>query len=596
MSNVTNAPPEADRTESAASINSLSGQLATIIHALRHSPERMRLLLLCGGLMLVIGGTALAQVRLNAWNKPFYDSLAQKDLTLFIEQLTVFAVIASVLLCLNVTQTWLTLTTKLKLREGLTADLIGQWLRPGRAFRLSTAGEIGVNPDQRLHDDTRNLTEMTANLGIGLFQSTLLLFSFIGVLWELSREFVLYLGGRNLVIPGYMVWSALIYAATASLLSRWVGRPLIPLNAERYAREADLRYGLMRANEQAGAITLYGGEMDEERRLRGDLGGVIAAIWRVVWATTRLRWVTAGYGWFTIVAPILVAAPAYFHGSLTFGELMVVVGAFNQVQGALRWYIDNFGAIADWRAALARVTHFRHALVQMEDLDEAAGERIELVPSGGERLAFRDLKIATPGGSVALEERDAVIGPGERVAVVGLPGVGKTMLFHAIAGLWPWGSGRIELPPRDSIAFIPRRPYLPPGLLRSALAYPDGPQAFQDADYIACLKSLGLEKLVPDLGKSARWDRKLTEEDQQVLVIARVVLHKPRWIIADDALDLLDPEQRKLVISLLGDVLKDAAFLKLGRTETPDGLFTRVVHLVRDPSNRGFAPVSQAGS
>jgi putative ATP-binding cassette transporter len=543
--------------------------------------------------MLVIGLTALAQVRLNAWNKPFYDSLAQKDVTLFIEQLQVFAVIAFVLLCLNVTQTWLTLTTKLKLREGLTADLFGQWLRPGRAFRLSNAGEIGVNPDQRLHDDARNLTEQTANLGIGLFQSTLLLFSFIGVLWALSREFVLYLGGRNLVIPGYMVWSALIYAATASLLSRWVGRPLVRLNAERYAREADLRYALMRTSEQVGAITLYGGEIDEERRLSGDLGNVVAAIWRVVWATTRLRWVTAGYGWFTIVAPILVAAPAYFHGSLTFGELMVVVGAFNQVQGALRWYIDNFGAIADWRATLARVTHFRHALVRMENLDEDAEERIELALSAEERLVLSDLKIATPGGSVSLEEREAVIGPGERVAVVGLPGVGKTMLFHAIAGLWPWGTGRIELPSRDSIAFIPRRPYLPPGLLKTALAYPNGPQAFQDAEYVVSLRSVGLEKLIPDLAQSARWDRKLSEEDQQALVIARLVLHKPRWIIADDALDLLDPEQRKRVISLLGHELKDAAILKLSRTETLDGLFKRVLHIVRDSSGRRFVPARQ---
>jgi vitamin B12/bleomycin/antimicrobial peptide transport system ATP-binding/permease protein len=289
MSSATDAPQSEAQTGRADAINRLSGQLGAIVDALRGSPERLRLLLLSIGLMFVIGITALAQVRLNAWNKPFYDSLAQKDLTLFIEQLKVFAVIASVLLCLNVTQTWLTMTTKLKLREGLTADSFCQWLRPGRAFRLSTAGEIGVNPDQRLHDDARNLTELTANLAIGLFQSTLLLFSFIGVLWELSCEFVLYLGGRNLVVPGYMVWSALVYAATASLLSRWVGRPLVRLNAERYAREADLRYALMRTNEQVGAITLYAGEIDEERRLRDDLGNVLGAVWRVVWATTRLR-------------------------------------------------------------------------------------------------------------------------------------------------------------------------------------------------------------------------------------------------------------------------------------------------------------------
>jgi putative ATP-binding cassette transporter len=171
-----------------------------------------------------------------------------------------------------------------------------------------------------------------------------------------------------------------------------------------------------------------------------------------------------------------------------------------------------------------------------------------------------------------------------------MPGVGKTMLFHAIAGLWPWGTGRIELPPRDAIAFIPRRPYLPPGLLKAALAYPSGPQAFQDADYVACLKNMGLERFIPELEQNARWDRKLSEDDQQALALARLLLHKPRWIIADDALDLLDPEQRKLVISLLSDELKDAAVLKLGRTEALNGLFKRALHIVRDPSGRRFVP------
>jgi putative ATP-binding cassette transporter len=170
------------------------------------------------------------------------------------------------------------------------------------------------------------------------------------------------------------------------------------------------------------------------------------------------------------------------------------------------------------------------------------------------------------------------------------------MLFYAIAGLWPWGSGRIELPPREAIAFIPRRPYLPPGLLKTALAYPSGQEAFRDSDYVACLTSLGLERFIPDLEQSARWDRKLSEEDQQALAIARLALHKPRWIIADDALDLLDPEQRKLVISLLGDVLKDAAVLKLGRTESLDGLFNRVLHIVRDSSGRRFVSDRHVGA
>lgn len=579
----------AGQAEPAQAGETLWRQLGTMVRAFMANPERYKLFLLAGGLAVVIGGTALAQIWLNAWNRPFYDALAQRNLAAFMDQLGVFAVIAGVLLALNVAQTWLTLASKLKLREGLTRDLFGEWLQPGRAFRMSNAGEIGVNPDQRLHDDARNLTELTAELGVGLLQSTLLLLSFIGVLWGLSRGLVFHWRGASFEIPGYLVWCALFYSATASLLGWWIGRPLIRMNAERYGREADLRFSLVRASEHADSIALYGGETDEERRLRGDLDKVIAAMWRIVWATTRLRWVTAGYGWFTLIAPILVAAPAYFQGSLSFGELMMAAGAFTQVQGALRWFVDNFSVIADWRATLVRVASFRQALARTDRLDGAA-KRIEIAQSADGRVAMKGLEIATPGGCAALKEEDVTIDPGERVAIVGAPSMGKTMLFRAIAGLWPWGAGRIELPPREEIAFLPRRPYVPPGTLKAALAYPSGPDSFEAAEQAASLEAVGLGRLVPDLERNARWDRELSEEDQQALAFARLLLHKPKLIVADDALDTLDPAQRKAVIAMLRDALKDAAIVNIGRSGSHDGLFTRVVHLDRDPGGRSFAP------
>ena len=191
------------------------------------SPERNRLLIICAALAVVIGGTAWAQVWLNAWNEPFYNALAARNLAAFMTQLGVFAIIAGILLVLNVAQTWLTLASKLKLRQGLVQDLFHEWLTPGRAVPLSTAGEIGVNPDQRLHEDARQLSELTADLGIGLFQSTLLLLSFIGVLWGLSRGAAFQVHGTSVDIPGYLVWWALLYAGSASWLSWLVGRPLI---------------------------------------------------------------------------------------------------------------------------------------------------------------------------------------------------------------------------------------------------------------------------------------------------------------------------------------------------------------------------------
>src|SRR6516225_11247797 len=303
------------------------------------SRERKQLLLLGVGLVALVAATAYMQTRLNAWNQPFYDALTRKDLSAFLKQLGVFAMLAAILLVLNVSQVWLNQTTRVVLRQGLVHDLLDEWLKPLRAFRLSNAGAIGQNPDQRLSADAQHLTDLMSDLGIGLLQATLLLLSFIGVLWVSSQHMFLPLAGHRYYIPGYMVWCALFYAGTASFLSWLVGHPLIALDAERYAREANLRFALVRANEEIEGITIYGGEADEKGHLNRVFDSVLEVSRRIVRATTRLTWITAGYGWFTLVAPILVAAPSYLTGTMSFGELMLVVGAFNQVQTSLRWFV-----------------------------------------------------------------------------------------------------------------------------------------------------------------------------------------------------------------------------------------------------------------
>src|SRR6516164_8388904 len=362
--------------------DSLFSQVARMSAAFWASRERNQLLLLAGGLVLVVAATAYMQIRLNAWNQPFYDALTHKDMPAFIRQLIVFGELAAILLVLNVSQVWLNQTSRVVLRQGLVHDLLNQWLTPLRAFRLSNAGLIGQNPDQRLHADAQHLTELTTDLGIGLLQATLLLLSFIGVLWVLSQQMILPLAGQRLHVPGYMVWCALLYAGTASFLSWRVGRPLIALDAERYAREANLRFALVRANEELEGITIYGGEADEKQHLNRVFASVLEVSRRIVGATTELTWITAGYGWFTIVAPILVAAPSYLTGEMSFGELMVVVGAFNQVQTSLRWFVDNFSSIADWRATLQRVASFRGALSAMDSFGGSAG-RIDIRETEG---------------------------------------------------------------------------------------------------------------------------------------------------------------------------------------------------------------------
>ena len=462
----------------------LAPQVLMMWRAFMASPQRNKILLLGGALIAVIGATAWGQIRLNAWNRPFYDAIGRKDLREFLAQLVVFSFIAGGLLVLNVAQAWLNQAIKVKLREGLVRDLFDEWLKPRRAFRLANAGEMGANPDQRIHEDARHLTELSADLGIGLLQSSLLLGSFIGVLWILSGHATFHLSGLSFAVPGYMVWCALACAGTASWLSWRVGRPLISLNAQRYGQEAEFRFSLVHLNEHIDTVSLYGGEEEEKRRLTTELKNVLRVMWRIVNATTRLTWITAGYGWFTIIAPILIAAPGYFAGDLSFGELMMSVGAFNQVQQTLRWFIDNFSTIADWRATLLRIANFREIVTTMDKL-EATENRIEFAEAVGDKFTFENLQIATPTGCTMLSERHVEIAPGERVLIVGEPGTGKTILFRAIAGLWPWGSGRVARPVSDGVMFMPRQPYVPLGTLRAALAYPSPKADYKDEELIS---------------------------------------------------------------------------------------------------------------
>jgi vitamin B12/bleomycin/antimicrobial peptide transport system ATP-binding/permease protein len=587
------AHKDGDGVES-ASLASLFSDVIWMASAFWASRQRNKLLMLAAALVAVVGATAYMQIRLNSWNRPFYNALTNKDITGFLSQLWVFGEIAGILLILNVVQMWLNQSSKVVLRQGLVNDLLDQWLRPKRAFRLSNSGPLGANPDQRLQADAQHLTDLSTDLGIGLLQSSLLLLTFVGVLWGLSAGQFLPIAGHDFAPPGYLVWCALVYAGAASYVSWWIGRPLINLNAEHYAREADFRFALVRINEHIDGITLYGGEADERERLNGVFSSVLDISWRIVNAVTRLTWVTAGYGWFTIIAPILVAAPAYFRSNISFGELMVIVGAFNQVQTALRWFVDNFSNLADWRATLLRVARFRKAILGMDDLGQTAS-RIKFAEADDPSIKIDDLRVASPAGCVMLNEPHADMNANERVLIAGDNGEEKALLFRAIGGLWPWGSGQITHPARSSIMFMPVQAYIPPGSLREAVAYPHSTETFDHSAIVKALAGVGLEHLEPHLDTVNRWDRDLTDDEKQCLAFARVVLQRPGWVVVNDALDVLDPKSRERIRTLFERELADLGLINIGHDQPESGFYPRKLRLVIDPGGQKFEPEREHG-
>lgn len=571
-----------DGTEAAQAPLRFGAQLSAMVRALAGSPEWRTVVCLSLAVVVVLAATAASQVALNAWNAPFYNAINERDIGTFVHELFVFFGIAWALLVLNVVQMWLQLMLQLKLRAGLMHDLLDLWLAPLRAFRMAHGGIFGVNPDQRLTEDTRHLSELTATLSIALLQASVLLVVFVVVLWRLSEGFSLHVGAHRIVVPGYMVWAALVYALLGSLASYGVGHSLIHLNAERYGREAELRSTMVRVSDHIGTIALHRGEGSERRFLERDLRTVLGAMRAIVSASVKLTWVTAGYGWLTQIVPILVAAPVYFDGQISFGELMMAVGAFNQVQSSLRWFVDNFSSIADWRATLLRVADFRRAALDCADLHGSAG-RIDVVPGAPGKLVIDRVVVAAHGQCTRLDVPRIEVAAGDRILITGDSGDAQTIYFRALAGLWPWGRGRIVLPGDESFVHVARRPYIRSGRLRDVLAYPGDPTGLADDRFAAALEAVGLASLKGRLDDDARWDQDLGDQDQQRLAFARLALQAPPWIVIDQALDTLDPETHAQVVRLLTGPLGGSAIIVIGREDTSHKLFGRTYELVNDP-------------
>ncbi|GHD09985.1 ABC transporter ATP-binding protein/permease [Tianweitania populi] len=541
-----------------------------MLRAFWHSAARTRILLLTGALLSVILLTVFAQLELNRWNVPFYNALERRSLPDFVKQLQVFFAIVAVLLVLNVGQSWLNQMMALSLREGLTNDLVDQWLRRKRAIRLASSSPFGVNPDQRLHEDARNLSDMSTSLSIGMVQATILLVSFVGVLWNTSGDLVLPIGGYRIAIPGYMVWAAVLYAGTASVLTSVVGRRLVGLNESRSAREADLRAILMRTSESLAVISIADGQERERRRIGERIVSLLRVFRELAWAQTRLTWVSSGFGWLAQIVPLVVAAPAYFSGALSFGGLMMAAGAFSQVNAALQWYVTNFGMISNWRATLMRVSTFRQALNEM---DISASSKACIAYRVGEKSTFSINGFratvdpqAAYSASLRLETDRLDIALGERVMIASSSVQEQRIFFHALSGDWPWGRGEVVYPESRDLRFVARAGQLPAGTLAELLCYPHAPADFGRDGLLDALQEVGLGRLQKALDTSSAWSQVLDREDQTRLAFASLLILRPRFIIFDDVFEDLDDDACDALTAFL-ERMADRTLIYVGQSE-----------------------------
>ncbi|MCO6418484.1 ABC transporter ATP-binding protein/permease [Siccirubricoccus sp. KC 17139] len=530
------------------------------------SEERGRAWLLLGVVIVLNLALVGMNVLLSYWNREFFNSLQDKDAAAFWALLLWwrqtesgpmpgFILIAVVYILIAVYALYLRQALQIRWRAWMTRELLDRWLADRAYYRVALTDPGTDNPDQRVAEDLRLFVDSTLTLGLGLMRSVVTLFSFILVLWALSGPLAL----LGIEIPGYMVWVALLYAVLGTLLAHAIGKPLIRLNFHQERVEADFRFALMRFRENVEGIALYRGEAGEKRGLFTRFHALMDNWWSIMVATKRLTFFTAGYTQVAIVFPFIVAAPRFFSGAIPLGGLTQTADAFGQVQGALSWIVDNYAALTEWRATVLRLTGFRAAIATAR----AAQGGVAAAPEARPDLALEGVTLALPDGRVLLEGAAATIGPGEAVLVTGPSGSGKSTLFRAIAGIWPFGAGRVRVPAGARVMFLPQRPYLPLGTLRHALCYPRDAAEVPEAEVLAALAEAGLGHLAPRLDEEGAWDRQLSGGEQQRVALARALLVKPDWLFLDEATASLDPEAEARFYTLLKERLPGATLVSI---------------------------------
>lgn len=506
-------------------------------------------------------GTVAGSLLVADAERRILDGLEQRDTAAFAGAVGVFFMATLGFVFASAYRIYTRQAVEIRWRRSLTARYVERWISAKCWLMEELHGSEVDNPQQRIQEDIREFVSSALGLSLSLLAAVATLVSFGGLLYNLSASWPLPIGGSTVIIPGLMLWVALGYAFVSMWITHRVGRRLVPINYDRLRLEADFRYGLVHFRENAATVVLSRGEGMEQREALTRFRHVIANWWHLVRAQLNLSLLTGGIGQANALVPVLIAAPAYFAQLLTLGSIVQVRIAYGQISSALTWFVFAYPEIARWRANVERLSTFAESLDATERRLEAAGIRV--VPAAARLLRLDGLQIAEPNGRVLLDGASATVAAGDRVAIMGPSGTGKTLLIRAIAGIWPFGAGRIETPRDAAMVFVPQWPYIPIGTLRAAISYPDPEATFSDDQILEILRLVGLDHLETRLSDTEAWEQLLSPHQQQQLSIVRVLLQKPDWIFLDKATSALDEATERDTYALLNAKLPGATIVTI---------------------------------
>ncbi len=528
-------------------------------------------------------------VRINFFSRDWFDAIQKKDAaTFWTLLLTVFLFWAAIAVIVGLVEYVIEAVLKIRWRRWLTDHYIGGWLDEATHYRIGLTGAGTDNPDQRIAEDVRQFITSTYTYSISLLSTVSSLVSFSIILWTIPADFVL--PGTEIVIPGLPFWVALIYATLGTWLTHVIGKPLVKLEFAQEQREADFRFSLARLREYTEQVALLNGERAEKEHLGGQFTAIVRNYFAIVGRNLKLSTFTQTYFQASVVFPYIILAPYYFVGKITLGQMQQTAGAFSRVESGLTFFVQRYSSLASYKAVVDRLTTFDISIAEARALGRAT-HRIMIEQTSVPDVRIEGLALGLPGGRTILRTGQLTLARHERTLFTGPSGTGKSTLFRAVSGIWPFGAGRILVPEGTSVMLLPQRPYIPIGTLRSATTYPQTAGAYADAMIARALTAARLGHLVPHLDdRDLAWSQRLSGGEQQRLAIARALLARPDWLFLDEATSALDEPLEAELYRTIEELLPDTTVISIGHRSTLIPLHDR--HIVMTPRDDGtFEPV-----
>ncbi|HEY8879440.1 MAG TPA: ABC transporter ATP-binding protein/permease [Roseateles sp.] len=535
-------------------------------------------------------GTALALYQ-NTWHGQWMDALTARKTAELAPLLRIFGLIMAGMLLMIILESLVGAWLDILWRTWATHRLLDRWLSREAFYRIERE-QVVDNPDQRITEDADLFMDYVRSLALGAFHAIVNLVAFSGRLWVLSGPLQITLIGTAISVPGYLFWVAILYAVLTNVLVHLAGRALMRVEFGKQRAEANFRFMAASVREHSEQIALYHGSTAERGRLAAGFEDVRRNFWIVLKVKLRTNPLTSVLALSATIVPMVASLPAYLAGNITIGQIVQVGAAFTTVTQALSWFAFNYPRLQSFRVVVARLYGLQAATEPSVGLVPTTS-RIDHAESKERVLSLDDVELQRPNGDVLTSRVTLRVEPGERWLIRGPSGVGKSTLMRAMAGIWPYGNGRIRMPEGSRLLFLPQKSYIPPGSLRAAVSFPSPEGGFDDAACRDALRSCGLAAFEDRLDETARWGQQMSLGEQQRLAFARALLHRPDYLFLDEATSALDPRNEQLMYHVLLMRLPETALVSVAHHTSVEAFHLHKFNLL--PADDESASL-QAGS